>query len=162
MTPAVKLYDLADALQTDSEAFGVWLDWKTGGVIIIESEVMDAVESEEEDKLVDWQKEELAAARAISAGDSRYVALPTQFDFHEYRYMEKFVGTVADAGKADQLRRAIKGKGAFRHFKDTAHRLDLIDDWYRYREAAMNEFMLRWAEVNQVPVDQTPRRPVRP
>lgn len=162
MTPPVKLYDLTDALEMDSETIGSWLDRKTGEVVIVESEVMDAVEAEEEDDLLDWQKEELVVARAIHAGDPRYLALPTKFDFHEYRYMEKFIETVPDADKAGQLWRAIKGKGAFRHFKDTAHRLDVIEDWYRYRDDAMNEFMLRWAEVNEITVDQTPRGPVQP
>ncbi|MEO6993477.1 MAG: UPF0158 family protein, partial [Lacunisphaera sp.] len=86
---------------------------------------------------------------------------PTKFDFHEYRTMEKFIGTVADAAKADQLWQAIKGKGAFRYFKDTAHRLGVIDDWYRYRDDAMNNFMLRWAEVNEISVDRSPRGPIQ-
>ncbi|HEY4247404.1 MAG TPA: UPF0158 family protein [Lacunisphaera sp.] len=160
-TATVKLYDLTDALEMDSETISSWLDRNTGKVVMVESEVMDAVEAEEEDDLLDWQREELVAARAISAGDPRYLALPTKFDFHEYRYMEKFIGTIADAAKADQLWQAIKGKGAFRYFKDTAHRLDVIDDWYRYRDEAMNEFMLRWAEVNEITVDQAPRGPAQ-
>jgi len=72
--------------------------------------------------------------------------------------MEDFVRTVPDARIADQLWRAIKGKGAFRYFKDTAHRLGFIDEWYRYRDGAMKKFMLDWAAMNKVPVDQTPGR----
>jgi hypothetical protein len=34
--------------------------------------------------------------------------------------MERFIGTVENAEAAEQLWRAIKGKGAFRYFKDTA------------------------------------------
>lgn len=44
-----------------------------------------------------------------------------------YRHMEEFIGSVADADAADQLGRAIRGKGAFRYFKDTLHRLGLQD-----------------------------------
>ena len=166
MTPMVKLTDLIDALEMESEEWGSWLDRHTGQIVAIETDVIHAVEAVGEDvvaeKINAGTDEELGAARAICAGDPRYLALPTQFDFHEYRSMEKFIGAVADAGKADQLWRAIKGKGAFRHFKDTAHRLDLIKDWYRYRDDAMNEFMLRWAEVNQVAVDRTPRGSIQP
>ena len=46
---------------------------------------------------------------------------------------------------------AIKGKGAFRYFKDTASRLGLLDEWYRYRANAMKEFVVDWAEADNVP-----------
>lgn len=162
MDPAVKLMDLTDALEMIPEESAAWLDRQTGRVIVVENVVLRAVESVEGDEvppdLEDWQEEQLPAARGICAGDKRYVALPDKFDFHEYRHMERFIGTVKDAGIADQLWFAIKGKGAFRHFKDTAHRLGLIDGWYRFREEAMNRLMLDWAEANGVPVDQTPGR----
>ena len=49
--------------------------------------------------------------------------------------------------------RAIKGKGAFRYFKDTARRLGLLDQWYQYRDAAVKEYVLAWAEANEVTVE---------
>jgi hypothetical protein len=166
MTPPVKLRDLTDALDMSSEESGSWLDRHSGQVITVDNDVIAAVDSSEADTmpddLDDWQEEQVPAARAISAGDPRYLALPDKFDFHEYRHMEKFIGTVADADKADELWRAIKGKGAFRYFKDTAARLDLIDDWYGYRDAALSRFILDWAEVNGVTVDKTPRLPGSP
>ena len=162
MTPAVKLMGLTDALEIVPEESKAWLDTHTGLVVIVEDAVIQAVEEVEGDEtpsdLEDWQKEQLPAARAISAGDKRYLALPDKFEFHEYRHMERFIGTVVDASKADQLWRAIKGKGAFRYFQDAARRLGLLDDWYRFLEAAMNRFMLDWAAANQVPVDKTPGR----
>jgi hypothetical protein len=162
MIPAVKLTDLTDALDMIPEESGAWLDRETGRVVIVHAEVISAVEKAGDnavpDLASDWLEDELPDARGICAGGGRYLALPDKFDFHEYRHMEHFIGTVADAMAADQLWRAIKGKGAFRHFKDTAHRLGLLDAWYRHRDAALNRFMLDWATVHQVPVDQTPRR----
>jgi hypothetical protein len=163
MTPAVKLSDLTDALEMSSEESGSWLDRQTGQVLAVDHDVIAAVETAEGNEiptgLEDWQEKQVPAARGISAGDPRYLALPDKFDFHEYRHMEKFISTVADADQADQLWRAIKGKGAFRHFKDTAARLDLLESWYGYRDAALTRYMLDWAEVNGVTVDQTPRQP---
>jgi hypothetical protein len=162
MEPAVKLMDLTDGLEMVPEESAAWLDRQTGRVIIVENEVLQAVESVEGDEvppdLEDWQEEQLPAARGICASDKRYVALPDKFEFHEYRHMKRFIGTVADGSIADQLWQTIKGKGAYRYFKDTAHRLGLIDDWYRYRDEAMNQFMLDWAEANNVLVDKTPGR----
>lgn len=165
MTPPVKLMDLTDALEMFSEESGSWLNRQTGQVVVVDNEVMQAVESAEGDAqpagLADWQLEQVPAARAISADAPHYLALPDKFDFHEYRHLERFIGTVADTESADQLWRAIKGKGAFRHFKDTAARLGLLEAWYAYRDAAQNRFILDWAEANGVTVDQSPRSPGR-
>jgi uncharacterized protein UPF0158 len=107
--------------------------------------------------LLEWQENQLPAARGICGGDPRYLALPDKFDFHEYRHMEKFVAHLTDPHVAEQLWHAIKGTGAFRQFRDAVTRLGLLDDWYSYREGAMMRFMLDWADANNVPVDQTPR-----
>src|SRR5437660_12323574 len=82
----------------------------------------------------------------------RFVPLLDKFDFHEYRQMERFIGTVEDSEAAEQLWRAIKGKGAFRYFKDTASRLGLLERWYQYRDEAMKEFVVGWAEAHNVPL----------
>lgn len=46
----------------------------------------------------------------------------------------------------------IKGKGAFRYFKDTVSRLGLLPRWYQYLDEAMTQFVLDWAEVRRVPI----------
>lgn len=163
MNAPVKLADLTDALEMPSEEWAAWLDRETGQVVVVECSAIDAVEDAEGDEpltgLADWQQEQVAAARAINAGGPRYLALPDKFDFHEYREMERFIETVADADAAEQLWRAIKGQGAFRRFKDTAARLGRLDAWFAYRDEAMKRFVLAWAEVNAVAVDESPRRP---
>lgn len=159
--PAVKIADLTDALDMIPNEASAWLDRTTGRVWIIQDHVMAAAESGDEADatgLSEWEEDEFAAAQAFCADSKRGVALPTPFDFHEYHHMEKFIATVADDDHADQLWRAIKGKGAFRHFKDTAHRLGVIDAWYAYRDAAARKFMLEWAESHGIEVDQSPGR----
>ncbi len=162
MNPAVKLADLTDALDMTIEESGAWLHRETGRVLVVESAVIRAVELVEGDAmpegLEDWQEDQVPAARGICGGDQRYLALPDKFDFHEYRHLERFISKVTDARISEQLWRAIKGKGAFRHFKDAADRLGLLDDWFAYRDAAVKRFMLDWAEVNGVTVDETPGR----
>ena len=69
----------------------------------------------------------------------------------EYRHLEWSIGTVADAGAAEQVCRAIKGKGAFLFFKDTASRLGLLDRWYQYRDAPIREFVTDWATAKSTP-----------
>jgi len=162
MAPAVKLADLTEALDIMPEESSAWLDQQTGRVVIVDDDVVRAIEDGEDDEIVDqledWQEDQLPVARAISAGDKRFIALPDKFEFHEYRHMERFIGTVTDAQIAEELWRSIKGKGAFRYFKDTAGRLGLIEEWYRFRNDAAERLMLDWAQINNIPVDKTPGR----
>jgi Uncharacterised protein family (UPF0158) len=118
-----------------------------GFELMVERSVMSAVEEGDEEflgELSDWQKPEIETARAVLADErNRFIQPPNKFDFHEYRHMERFIGRIADESAADQLWRAIKGRGAFRCFNDTLYRLGIQDDWFRYREKAMRDFARR-------------------
>jgi hypothetical protein len=152
-----KISELIEALEFDSEERVTRVDLQNGCVVTVDHSLLNALEEGDEEALPplpDWQKQEMEVARAIAEDSGeRFVAAPDKFDFHEYRQMERFIGTVEDAEAAAQLWRAIKGKGAFRYFKDTASRLDLLERWYRYRDNAMKEFVVEWAEAHNIPFE---------
>lgn len=163
MNPTAKLSGLMDALELDSPEHVTRFDRQTGRIVTVERSILSALEEGEDDTLADvpgWQKAEVEIARAMCEDSGeRFFDAPDKFDFHEYRHMEKFIGSLSDERAADQLWRAIKGKGAFRYFKDTLHRLGIQDQWYRYRDDAMKEFVIEWAAANNVPhEDDTARR----
>ena len=160
----VKLSELIEALEFDSEEHVTRVDLENGCVVMVDNTVMSAVEEDDDaalQELPDWEREQVEIARAIVADSGqRFVEAPDKFDFHEYRQMERFIGTVEDAAAAEQLWRAIKGKGAFRYFKDTASRLGLLQQWHRYRDDAVKEFIVEWAEAGKIPlVDDTKPEP---
>jgi hypothetical protein len=154
MNPPAKLSDLIDLLLMDSPEHDRRFDRQTGKMISVEHSILSAVEEGRIDQLTDlpdWQKKEVEIAWALceDAGE-RFLRPPNKFDFHEYHQMERFIGTLSYESAVDQLWRAIKGKGAFRYFKDTLHRLGIQDEWYRYRDAAMKKIVIEWAEANNV------------
>jgi hypothetical protein len=162
----VKLSELIETLELDTDERVTKVDLLSGCVVSVERSVVSAMEEGDEaslSELPDWQQPEVAIARAIAEDPGeRFVAAPKQFDFHEYRQMERFIGMVADAEAAEQFWRSIKGKGAFRYFKDTASRLGWLEQWYQYRDEAMKEFVLGWAKAHQIPiVDDTTPNPKR-
>jgi hypothetical protein len=157
MNPSAKLSELIDALEFESEESVTRFDRQTGRIVSVDRHILSAFEEGEPDKLgdlPDWQKEGLEIAKAVAedAGE-RFIDAPDKFDFHEYRHMERFIGSVENAQAAEELWRAIKGKGAFRYFKDTARRLGLLDQWCRYRDESVKEHVIAWAEANQVTVE---------
>lgn len=157
MNPPAKLSDLIQAIEFDSQEYNARFDRATGRIVVVEESILSALEEGEEDPSIDapdWQKEEIEIARAIVADDGkRFIDAPDKFDFHEYRHMERFIRTLPDGEAAEQLGRAIKGRGAFRHFKDTLYRLAIQDQWYCYRDQALRKFVIEWAETNEVPFE---------
>jgi hypothetical protein len=157
MNPPAKLSDLIEALEFDVPTHITLFDRQTGRVVSVDRDVMNGVEEEDQERLEglpDWQKDEVEIARAVcNDNGERFIDAPDKFDFHEYRHMERFIATVEDGEAAEALWRAIKGRGAFRYFKDTADRLGLLDRWFRYRDEAMKAFVIEWAEANNVPFE---------
>jgi hypothetical protein len=152
-----KLSELIQVLEFHSEDHMTRVDLQNGCVVTVDRSVLRAVEEGDEETLhalPQWQKGEVEIARAMMEDSGeRFVEAPNKFDFHEYRHMERFIGTVESAEAAEQLWRAIKGKGAFRYFKDTASRLGLLEQWFQYRDDAMKEFVVDWAEAKNIPCE---------
>jgi len=154
MLPRAKLSDLIGAIELDSPEYRTYFDRQKGKIVSVERTILGAFEDGDEERFAhvpDWEKGVVETARAIVADDGqRFIHAPAPYDFHEYRHMERFIGSLADEEAAEQLWRAIKGRGAFRYFKDTLYRLGLQDQWYQYREEAMKRFVIEWAEAHNV------------
>ncbi|HKW29000.1 MAG TPA: UPF0158 family protein [Verrucomicrobiae bacterium] len=157
MNPLARLSELMDALEFESVDRRTYFDRHTGRIVSVADDILSAVEEGDDEALTSvpgWQKEEVETAQAIvnHSGD-RFIDPPGKFEFNEYRHMERFIGALPDAKAGEQLWRAIKGHGAFHHFKDTLYRLRIQDQWFGYRDEAMKAFVIDWAEANDVPYE---------
>lgn len=146
MSVKVKLEDVIDAMGSQFAGSTSLLNIKTGEVVFIEDEYLRKAEEEEPDDRNGLIGEEMELAYDIIENEDNYHSLPTSFDINEYRMMENFCFTVANKEKRNILLRAIKGKGAFRRFKDTAMDLGVIEDWYTYRDERYKEIAIEFCE----------------
>jgi hypothetical protein len=132
MTAPAKLSDLLDALEMgDLQEYQTYFDRNTNRVVMVESSMLSSVEEGDKEFLEDLDEddEQLEIARAIANDNgSRFIAPPDRFDFNEYRLMERFIGSLDDERAANQLYRAIDGRGAFRYFKDTLQDLGIQEN----------------------------------
>lgn len=169
MSKPVRISELVDALEMMSDEWSGYFDKETGRVIVLLTDWIDAAEFDEEDELDSdserWKisepgPEEMELARAIVGGSDseRYLEIPNKFDFHEYRHMQDFIRTLPADRIQDDLWNAIRGKGAFRRFKDVAARRGVINAWYAYRDEAIRRHMIEWAGVNGIAVEDGPPR----
>lgn len=79
---------------------------------------------------------------------NNYEELPTQFEINEYEMMEDFCFTLTDKHQ-NILLNGIRGRGAFRRFKDTVHDLGIAEEWYRYRDECYKRIAIKWCEHNR-------------
>ena len=78
----------------------------------------------------------------------RYFGLPDRYDIHEYRIMEQFINSLPSGPIQDELVRTIKGRGAFRRFKDTVRYHGIEQNWYDYLAEAHRRIAVEWCEAN--------------
>ena len=147
----VKIAQIADALQMQIDESSAYLNTADGEVYIVSNEELSAAEEGDPpiENFPEWQQQAIKIAQQI-INDDHYIALPTKYDIHEYAIMEEFCDSVADQKVSDALQIAIRGKGAFRRFKDACHRFGISDQWYSYQTEALKEIAISWCQENSL------------
>jgi hypothetical protein len=155
MPVPVKLSEIVEALEGANESLTWYLDKRTGEIIPINDEEMSEIEEDEsEGPLSDYperQQEEILKAREISESEEHFLALPDQFEIHEYQIMEDFCREVNDPQLSRRLLGLIKGSGAFGRFKNAIYSMGIEKDWYGFKRARLEEMAIEWLEENEIP-----------
>lgn len=149
----VDIEDIALAMETSNELEEcIWcLDTETGKVINVLRSVMDDVEEEDEDAInhySEWMKDMTKDAEAVLNDDEgRFAEIPKISSHEAYSYMERYIFSIKDEEIRNKLLGAIKGKGAFRRFKDTISEWpELEKRWFEYKDETMRREILDWLE----------------
>ena len=78
------------------------------------------------------------------------IILPTKYEINEYQMMGDFIETIESPEINNNLQRLIQGKGAFRRFKDYCAEMDIIQDWYKFRDERYKEIAIDWCKQNEL------------
>jgi uncharacterized protein UPF0158 len=142
----VKLSDIVEGLEFQSDERSSFLNLTTGEVVSITDEELRAAENDASlEDFPEWQHDAIRIAKDIVATE-HYLPLPDRFEIHEYSIMERFCLSVDDEDMRDDLCDAIRGRGAFRRFKDRIQAYGMAEAWYRYHDAALREIAMAWCE----------------
>ncbi len=154
MAIRVKLDDIIEGLEFQSDERHSFLDKRTSEVVSISNEEMRAAEDDDPiEDFPDWEQDLVRIAKEIIDETGNYIALPTKFDIHEYSIMEKFCLSLNDSEMCETFYNLIKGGGAFGRFKNAIHEYDIADDWYNYRNDALKEIAIEWCQENGIEFD---------
>jgi hypothetical protein len=151
MGTRVKLSDIIEGMQFQSDESSSYLNIKTGEVILMTDYAMRAAEDDEPlEDVPDWERELVEIAREIINETGEYISLPTKFDIDEYSIMENFCMSLDKQEIGDILCDLISGSGAFRRFKDAIYKYGVENEWYTYRDNAMKELAIEWCRENNI------------
>ena len=78
------------------------------------------------------------------------IILPTQYEIHEYQIMVDFIDTIEDLEINNNLQRLIQGRGVFRRFKDYCAEMNIIKNWYDFRNKKYKQIAIEWCEQNKL------------
>lgn len=146
MPPVIRLKEFIDELYTVSDEVRVFLNIRTGKIVLLTSEVLYAAEEcEDFDDFPDWEKEMVKEAQEVLDSED-YRQLPERFEIDDYSIMESFCHSIEDEKLKARLLRSIRGKGAFRHFRDMVDACGIEEAWYTWRENGLKEIAREWLE----------------
>jgi hypothetical protein len=132
-TLKIDLDELCSAMEDSSYEHEYYLDLETGEILFL-SEYTD---DEETGKLKDKIEEE----------SDRYERIPKAESHEGYEEMQDFIATVKDKRLAALLEVAIKGKGAFRRFKDVLLNFpEERERWFQFKDSKVQEKALEWLD----------------
>jgi len=168
----VDMSELETALNWGSSEWSYYLDLETGKVIGIDDEtsrmlgeLIEEIYDEQDNQITsleellqqrndipDWQKEILLEAHRIDREfGQRYISVEPDDPYQGYNDMDHFIATLDNEDLQDRLWSAIRGRGAFRRFKDlVARHPEVEEQWYAYQDARAKERLLRWLDENDI------------
>jgi hypothetical protein len=169
-TPKVSFSDLEISFHNSSYEHRYWLDMRTGKVILIDDMVADLLrEGEDLSDLPDWQREMAEEMKPVlrafgelpdkEADDDeidldRYVEIPKQDSRDGYEDMVDFAETVTNPHLRDLLAVALRGKGAFRRFKDVLFGYPAERErWFTFESRRKKERIEAWVREQGVEID---------
>ena len=135
--------DLITAFQGSGFDECSYLDLETGEVISVIRENADSFEMAEIEQRVDSKPERYEVIPCIDSGEA-------------YDDMVRFIDTVEDGHVAELLSIAIRGKGAFRMFKDVLLTYPAERErWFKFQRNLMIRRIDEWLQA--IDVEPTPQ-----
>lgn len=99
-------------------------------------------------EIEDWEKQALLEADRVEQGYGESIVAVDPESYEDYDDMESFVYTVTDPRLANELEYAIRGRGAFRRFKDILARHPQVEAaWYAFKDARIRARVRDWLEA---------------
>ncbi len=118
-------FDLSDSLKTD---------------------LLNALENQEQSFVIDAEKGELVEAGSIQADEEKYYSIPEWTSENGFRLRKDFAESLRSPLVHDELMEVLhSGRGVFRNFRNVLKSYQEADKlWHRYKNRKLLEFISEW------------------
>jgi len=146
----INLKELAEQMDFMMDEWSYFVNRKTGEIVSVEDRHLGFAEDPGEipERIAEWERDAIEQAASLLDSWDDLIHFPSKYDLNEYAMMEDFIRCVKDPHIRDCLGIAIEGRGAFRRFKDTADRFNVIDEWYEFKNQAFLAYAREWCDGN--------------
>lgn len=125
----IRWADLESAFERNAPDIESFLDSRTGEVVTVIESAPDAAE----------------LRHRVTVGGDAFIRVEPASSREQYKWMERFVSSVADEALRERLVISIDGKGAFRRFKDVLLNYPTERErWFSYRADLLHWHVQEW------------------
>lgn len=153
MPATVRLDDIVDGFEMQTEEFLSFVNLDTGQVATVQRQTLGRAEEMDEEEaasiLKDKRDPEFELANRIVSSD-RWERLPTKYDVNDWEIMADFCNSVSSDETREVLLDAIHGPGAFRCFRSAIARYGLRQSWFDFRNKALRDIAKEWCEEKNI------------
>lgn len=150
----VLLQNVVDEMDSQNDLITAFINKKTGELTILTEDDYYALRHLDDggsvEELPPWQQEMIPKLRETDESDD-FIPLPSQYEIHEYRIMENFIYSLDDGPVKDDLFDAIRGRGAFRMFKDKIFHHGVREDWFAFKNRALKNIASDFLDSEGIP-----------
>lgn len=147
----VKISEIIGSMELYGNENRSFLNLKSGEIITMSSEDIELANRDyDDDQIPKWQKDFVITARELDENFEDYVELPDKYEIDEYNIMIEFCASMENEKISDAFYEAIRGKGAFRRFKDNLYNYNIEDKWYAFYNEALREVAIEWCNDNDI------------
>lgn len=150
MSDKIKLNIIIQEMEGQSDEMSAFFNKNTKEIVFVSDDEFRMAEDEEPiEELPEWLQEQINIAEEILYKDN-WIPFPSKFEIHEYNIMEEFCLSIEDEKLSDIIYDSIKGSGAFRRFRNNIRKYNIENDWYKFKEKAMEDIAIEWCEENNI------------
>jgi hypothetical protein len=137
----MKLEQVVEAIEAASEGSRSYYDTETGKTVWVSDDPYSGEVDTELAEMIEY------------APPGRFLRFPTKYEIHDYSIMESFVGSLPAGAAREDLADAIRGRGAFRRFKQSIRYHGMEQSWYDYRGNACRDIAIRWCRESDMELE---------
>ncbi|MEG0295762.1 MAG: UPF0158 family protein [Clostridium sp.] len=154
MEDKITLHDIVEVLEMDTDDITSYYHKPSESMVVIMKEDIELAQSNDDtSNLEEWKKESVDMAKDFLNNKQDYLSFPSEEDYNEQNIILEFINHIAaDKEVYEKLSKAMEEEHTIRRFKDELFKVNLIDEWYDFREEKFLEVAEKWVNKNNIAI----------